>query len=77
MSKRNWYWKQWIDECCIMLYANMAGYAGNTISQSLLLEKIFATINNEVKYGWFCLHTNIAGFTKIITIATIDGHYGV
>ena len=30
---------KWVDECCIMLYANMTGYAKNTISRSQLLEK--------------------------------------
>ena len=68
---------KWVDECFIMLYANIVGYPRNTISQSWLLEKIFDAINNEFKYGWCCLHTNIAGFTDIMTIATIDVHYGI
>ena len=40
------------NEWGIMFYANITGYARNSISWSWLLEKLFAAENNEVKYGW-------------------------
>ena len=55
---------KWVDECCIMLYDNMAACAKNTISWSWLLEEkklyiyIFAAVNNEVKYGWCFTYYN-------------------
>ena len=75
-----------VDEGCKMLCANMAGCTRSTH------RKIITTVDDAVKYecyfilyqvlkprtncGW-CLHTNLAGFTDIMKIATIDMHYSI
>ena len=82
----------WVDECCITLYTDTAGYAKKTISRDWLVEKVFAALNNEVKECWlsnvkvlwtkdssvnYVLYTNIAGFTMMMTSATMSVHYDV
>ena len=52
----------WVDECCIMLYTNTAGYARNTISWDWLVVKIFAALNNEVKNGWCITYYRLPNF---------------
>ena len=48
-----------INECRIKWYANIAGYAKNSVSRSWLLEiNVFAAGNNEVRCGWCFTYYN-------------------
>ena len=37
----------------------------------------FEVYKPRINCGWCCLYTDIAGFTKIMTIVAIDVHYGI
>jgi len=80
----------WVDECCITFYTDTAGYAYNTIRRDWLVEKVFVALNNEVKECWlsnfkflwtkdssvdYVVYIDIAGFTMMMTSATISVHY--
>ena len=83
----------WVDECCIMFYTNIAGYAKNTISRDWLVEKVFAALDNEFKecglpnlkdfmnreFNWEIMwfYTDIAGFTTMMMSATVSVHYDI
>ena len=73
-------------------YIDTAGYAKNTITRDWLVEKVFTALNNEVKECWlsnfkilwtkdstvdYVVYTDIAGFTMMMTSATISVHYDI
>ena len=50
-----------------MLYANIAGYVGNSMSRNWLLVKIFATLNNKVNNGWCSTYYKLSNFEVLKT----------